>query len=101
MTSAKDRILILLSDGPADSAQICEHTKTDRSTVLYHLKALLAAGKVQMIRPSTNRTPGLYELAPGFVINKPEPAVQFLRPIYIDGQRVRNAFEDWLFKEVA
>jgi DNA-binding transcriptional ArsR family regulator len=101
MISAKDRILHLLSEGPADSAQISEHTKTDRSTVLYHLKALLAAGKARMIRPSTNRTPGLYDLAPGCVVNKPEPAIKFLRPIYIDGQRVRNAFEDSLFGRAA
>lgn len=95
--TAKDRILLALSEGPADSAKIAAHTKTDRSTVLWHLKGLLTAGKVKMIRASTNQIPGLYELAPGCVVRKPEPPIKFLRPIYIDGYRVRNAFEYSLF----
>lgn len=98
MNPTQQHILTLLSRGPANVRALAAEIGKSPKVARWHVSQLQDAGTVYVSTPSQGVKPALYALGPAKA--KPVPT-EFLRPIYIDGQMVRNAFEDWLFKEVA
>lgn len=103
MNDTQRKIITVLQCAPANTRELAEKSGASSRGLRDSIYALRALNKIHVSIPSVGRKPSVYAIG---AKAKAPPAMKkpLLRPIYINGKRVCNGFEDWLdglMREVA